>query len=123
MTRTHWSISSVTSWRIVSAVFFLRSQSFLNRAQTADWLADIHQITAQLLVVAKLGDFLLRLTYRCRVGQRLGEGLPETLVGKAQVWAMTRIVGSRAVAVRFPTTPHGTDDGTRAHIVEIGDRA
>src|ERR1035441_8682924 len=103
--------------------FFLRSQGFLNGTQAADLLADIHQIAAQLLVVAELGDFLLGLAHCRRGWQRFGEGLAAPLVGKAQVRSMAGVLGPRTVAVGFPTAPHGTDDRTRAHIVEVGHRA
>ena len=95
----------------------------LERAQTADLLADILQFPTELLIITELIDFLLGLTHRHRSGQRLGDSFVAPLVGEAQTGAMTAVVGLCTAASRFPTTPHGTNDGIGAHVLEVSHRA
>jgi hypothetical protein len=120
MTRSSWSTSRATSCRIVSAVFFLRSQRFLDGPQTTDLLADFHQFAGEFAEVTKLAGLLLGLAHGGRGRQGLGDGLAVTLVGETQAGSVTGIIRLGTVAVRFPTAPHRADDGAGTHVFDIG---
>jgi hypothetical protein len=123
MARNRWSISRATSWRIASAVFFLWRQRLLNRTQAADPFADFHEFMAELPVVPEFGNLPLGLAHSDWGRQRLGYGLTAHLVGEAQVGPVAGVIGLRTVTTRFTTTINGTDDGTGAHVLEVGDGA
>jgi hypothetical protein len=104
---------------MASAVFFLRRQRFLYRSQAADLLIDLHQFFSQPLIIPKLGDLPLRLTYGRRSGQGLSHRLAMPFVGQPQVRSMTGIFRTRTVTARFATAKHRSDDGSGTHIFEI----
>ena len=82
--------------------------------------ADFHQFATELLVTAKLGDFLFRLAHRCWARQGLCNGFAAPLVGEAEGGSVTGIIRLRTMASWFAAAPNGTDDRTRPHVVEIG---
>ena len=112
-----------TSCWIARKVFFRRLRRLLglDGAQAADPFVDGHQVRAQLLEAAELGNLAVSLAALGRIGQGLLAGLAAELVRKTHLGAVAGIVVLGAGAVGFAATAEGGMDGTGAEVAELGD--
>jgi len=65
----------------------------------ADLRVDLQKLLVQSLVLAKLLDLSLGLTYGGGIGQRSRDGLALAFPGKTEVGAVTRSFGLMAAAI------------------------
>ena len=93
----------------------------LDGAQAADPFVDGHQVRAQLLEAAELGNLAVGLAALGRIGQGLLDGLAAELVRETHLGAVAGMVVLGAGAVGFAAAAEGGMDGTGAEVAELGD--
>jgi hypothetical protein len=87
----------------------------------ADLGVGFDKFTAELLKIAELRHFSLRLAGRGHRRQRLGEGFAVNFMGEPEMGAVARLAGPMAATVWLAAPTRGVGDGTRAQITELSE--
>jgi hypothetical protein len=101
--------------------FFLiapASPSLLDRAKSADSLVDAHQVLAEFLEPMELGDFVLRLAQRVRIGEGFGHALARDSPGQTELRVVTGVVGFGAMTGRLTAATHYGCDRTGPQVAK-----
>jgi hypothetical protein len=107
---------------MASRVFFLyRLRVRLRGPHLADLRVDLQKLLVQGLVLAKLLDLSLGLTYGGRIGQRLSDGPSMELIGETEVGSVTWSIGLMAAAIGLAASTGGGSDGAATQVAEGGD--
>src|SRR5580704_11705562 len=100
--------------------FLLRpAPTFLrDRAQSTDPVVESDEVLTELLEAVKLGDLLLRLAERGRIGKGLGHRLAGHAAREAKLWIVSGVVVFSAVAGRLATASGHGSDGAGSQITQ-----
>jgi hypothetical protein len=77
-----------------------------DRAKSADSLVEAHQVLAEFLEPMELGDLVLRLAQRSRIGEGFSQALASDSTGQTELRVVTGIVGFAAMAGWLTAATH-----------------
>jgi hypothetical protein len=103
---------------MAAAVFFLRRQSILHRAQGANVFADLDDLSTKFLKAMERFHFPLSLA-QCLLGvKRLSDGLTLDLASEPKIGTVARIVAFGTMASDFAALTGCGGEGTSSEIAE-----
>jgi Rieske Fe-S protein len=89
-----------------------------DRAQSADPFVDAHQIRAEFLESMELGDLVLGLAQRRRIGKGFRHAFTGDSAGQTKLRIVTGIVGFGAMTGGFTAAPHYGCDRTGSQVAK-----
>jgi hypothetical protein len=101
--------------------FFLiapASPLLFDRAKSADSLVNAHQVLAEFLEPMELGDLVLRLAQRSRIGKGFSQALASDATGQTELRVVTGVVGFGAMAGWLTAATHYGCDRTGPQVAK-----